>query len=77
MSDDTVIRVENLGKLYRIGETLFYKSLRETITDAFINFFGRLKKGSLSEKRSSKYFWGEWGEWGQTRRISDKPETAS
>jgi lipopolysaccharide transport system ATP-binding protein len=57
MSDDIAIRVENLGKLYRIGETLFYKSLRETITDAFINFFGKLKKGSLLEKCPSKYFW--------------------
>ena len=55
--NDTVIRVENLGKLYRLGETFFYKNLRDSITNAFINFFGRLKKGSLLEKHPSKYFW--------------------
>jgi lipopolysaccharide transport system ATP-binding protein len=54
---DTVIRVENLGKLYRIGETLPYKTLRDSITNAFTNFIKELKKGPLSEEPSSKYFW--------------------
>src|SRR5215472_9364048 len=32
---DIAIRVENLGKLYRIGERQHYKALRDTLSDAF------------------------------------------
>lgn len=34
MSDDIVIRVENLGKQYRIGAREGYKTFRETLVDA-------------------------------------------
>ena len=57
MDKDIAIRVENLGKLYRIGDRAFYKSLRESITNGFINFFGKLKKGNLLDKCPSSYFW--------------------
>jgi len=30
---DIAIRVENLGKLYRIGQTVGYKTLREVMPD--------------------------------------------
>lgn len=36
---DVVIKVENLGKLYRIGERERYKALRDTLTDAFTKPF--------------------------------------
>lgn len=55
--DNTVIRVENLGKLYCIGETLPYRTLRDSITKAFTNFFDRLRQRSSLETSSSKYFW--------------------
>ena len=41
---DPVIHAENLGKLYRIGATqLPYRSLRDTLTDAFTAPFRRLR----------------------------------
>jgi len=43
--NDTVIRVENLSKQYRIGAKLDgYKTLRETLTDGFVAPFRRTMK---------------------------------
>ena len=39
---DVAIRVENLGKLYQIGEREPYKALRDTLTDAIYAPFRRL-----------------------------------
>jgi len=43
MSDDIVIRVENLSKQYRIGTKEGYKAFRETFVDAAKAPFQRLK----------------------------------
>lgn len=50
--NDVVIKVENLGKLYRIGEQERYKALRDTLTDAFAKPFRRLQ-GWFSENSKS------------------------
>ncbi len=55
--ENPVIRVENLGKIYRIGEALPYRTLCDSITNAFTGFFRKLKNGSLSHKESSNFFW--------------------
>jgi len=55
--NDTVIRVENLGKLYRIGEIMPYRHLRDVITNAFTNFFRSFTKGPTRQASYSKYFW--------------------
>lgn len=39
---DTAIRVENLGKLYRIGQIVGYQTLREALTNAAVAPFRRL-----------------------------------
>jgi lipopolysaccharide transport system ATP-binding protein len=38
---DTAIRVENLGKIYRIGQTVGYKTLRESLSNAITAPFRR------------------------------------
>ena len=60
MSDDVVIRVDNLSKQYRIGGARAdYKTIRETIVDAVKAPFLRAQEalstahGALSRKRSS------------------------
>lgn len=55
---DTVIKVENLSKRYRIGsgDTTGYKTIRETIVEAFnapFNRIGKLIKGSEQSDRPS------------------------
>ena len=40
---DVVIRVENLGKRYRIGQIVGYKTLRESLTNAAVAPFRRLR----------------------------------
>jgi lipopolysaccharide transport system ATP-binding protein len=57
MGDDIVIRVENLGKLYRIGGALPYKTLCDSISNTFTNFIKKIRRGFLSGKVNSKYFW--------------------
>jgi lipopolysaccharide transport system ATP-binding protein len=41
---DVAVRVENLGKLYRIGQIVGYKTLRESLTNAMALPFRRLKQ---------------------------------
>ncbi len=55
--NDTVIHVENLGKLYRIGEDIPYKTLCDSITNTFTNFIKKIQNGFSSEKVDPKYFW--------------------
>jgi lipopolysaccharide transport system ATP-binding protein len=56
---DSAIRVENLSKLYRIGAPQErYKTLRDTITDAFKAPFCRLRNRSSSIlNRPSETIW--------------------
>jgi len=42
--NDIAIRVENLSKLYRIGQFAGYKTIRETLTDAMIAPLRRLRR---------------------------------
>jgi hypothetical protein len=46
---DIAIRVEGLGKRYRIGERERYKALRDVITDA-----AAAASGNIAEKRVGK-----------------------
>ena len=41
---DIAIRVENIGKRYRIGEIAAYKTLRDTLSDAVTRPFRRLPR---------------------------------
>jgi lipopolysaccharide transport system ATP-binding protein len=41
--NDIAIRAENLGKLYRIGQIVGYKTLRESVTNVFSRPFRRLR----------------------------------
>jgi lipopolysaccharide transport system ATP-binding protein len=59
---DVVIRVENLGKLYRIGAPERYKALRDTLTEAFTKPFRRLRtlfsgNGPSPPDSSENTFW--------------------
>ena len=42
--NDVAVRVENLGKLYRIGQIVGYKTLRESLTNVMTAPFHRLKQ---------------------------------
>jgi lipopolysaccharide transport system ATP-binding protein len=44
--NDIAVRVENLGKLYRIGQIVGYKTLRESLTNAMTAPFRRLRSTS-------------------------------
>jgi lipopolysaccharide transport system ATP-binding protein len=44
--NDIAVRVENLGKLYRIGQTVGYKTLRESLTNAVTASFRRFRSTS-------------------------------
>ncbi len=60
--NDFAIRVENLGKEYRIGQPLRYKALRDTLTDAIYSPFRRLAslahRASLSNSiKNDAYIW--------------------
>ena len=58
---DVAIRVENLSKLYRIGQFVGYKTLRESLVNAFSAPFRYLRSaaGPRSESRNpdSEYIW--------------------
>ena len=41
---DLAVRVENLGKLYRIGQIVGYGTLRESLTNAVAAPFRRLRQ---------------------------------
>jgi ABC-type multidrug transport system fused ATPase/permease subunit len=51
---DLAIRVENLSKLYRIGQREVYRTLRDTLTDALVSPFRRLWANWQSEIRNPK-----------------------
>ncbi|MFC2071637.1 ABC transporter ATP-binding protein [Chloroflexota bacterium] len=57
--NDIAIRVENLGKLYRVGQYVGYQTLRESLVNAFSAPFRRLRSGSKNEepKSGSEYIW--------------------
>jgi lipopolysaccharide transport system ATP-binding protein len=60
---DTAIRVENLSKLYRIGEREPYKALRDTITDAMYAPFRAVasalngRRSAVGSQSSDNYIW--------------------
>ena len=60
---DIVIRVENLGKLYRIGKPERYRTLRDTLTDAISAPFRRLpslfgnSQSSIRNSQSNSTIW--------------------
>jgi len=49
---DTAIRVENLGNLYRIGQIVGYKTLRESLTNAAVAPFRRLRRTADGRRMS-------------------------
>lgn len=56
--NDVVIRVDNLGKRYRIGERAPYRTLRDTLARAVVAPFRRFSSPSpLSGVSSSTQFW--------------------
>ncbi len=54
---DTAIKIENLGKLYRIGEQSPYRTLCESITSTFSNSFRRLKRDPAEVIKEAEYIW--------------------
>ena len=50
---DVAIRVENLGKRYRIGQREAYKTLRDVLANAFTAPFGRWRKQNLPISQSA------------------------
>ena len=60
---DIIIRAENLGKRYRIGQREPYKTLRDTVTDVFTVRFRKGRKKNLPIQQSdfrdpkSDYIW--------------------
>jgi lipopolysaccharide transport system ATP-binding protein len=54
--DEIAIRVENLGKRYRIGQREQYKTFRDAITNAAYAPFRRLKR-DRSSNNGKEYFW--------------------
>lgn len=55
--DDIAIRVENLGKLYHIGEHQPYKTLSDAITNLFTAGMRRLKQNFKSKDKTPNYIW--------------------
>jgi lipopolysaccharide transport system ATP-binding protein len=57
---DIAIRVESISKLYRIGETVAYKTLRDSIADRFAGVFKRTQPAddpSTAGQAHSRRFW--------------------
>src|SRR6266481_4582589 len=58
---DIAIKVENLGKQYRIGKRERYRALRDTLTDAMYAPFRRIRSvfggGPAREKAPEETFW--------------------
>jgi lipopolysaccharide transport system ATP-binding protein len=57
---DTAIRVENLGKLYRIGQFVGYGSIRESLTNALAAPFRRIRRTGSHKKdkaEENNYIW--------------------
>jgi len=53
---DTVISVEGIGKLYRLGARERYRTLRDTIVDTFARPFRRLSRGPAPDDPAEQ-FW--------------------
>jgi lipopolysaccharide transport system ATP-binding protein len=54
---DIAIRIENLGKLYHIGERQGYKTLREAITNIFTAPLRKFKEAAKSKDEALNYIW--------------------
>ncbi|HRT71755.1 MAG TPA: hypothetical protein P5308_10395, partial [Syntrophales bacterium] len=59
---DTVIKVENLSKQYRIGSAVDrHRNFREALTDTFTYPFRRLKhafsRGNATSDKNPEYIW--------------------
>jgi lipopolysaccharide transport system ATP-binding protein len=50
---DIAIKVENLGKFYRIGQFVGYRTLRESLTNAFTTPFHALRSAASRQKSGS------------------------
>lgn len=50
--NDIAVRVENLGKFYRIGQIVGYKTLRESLTNAMTAPFRRLKQAGHGRRET-------------------------
>lgn len=55
--NEVVIRVENLGKLYHIGENAPYETLREAISNIFTSSLKKLKNGLKVKEQTLNYIW--------------------
>jgi lipopolysaccharide transport system ATP-binding protein len=53
---DVAMRVEGLSKLYRLGATEHYRTLRDTLTDTFLAPFRRLRRGAC-HRDASETLW--------------------
>src|SRR5438874_10772508 len=57
---DVAVRVDRLGKRYRVGRRDAYRTLRETLTDAFVSPFraaARALGGAATEDRGAGTIW--------------------
>jgi lipopolysaccharide transport system ATP-binding protein len=54
---DIAVRVQGLGKRYRIGETVGYKMLRESISTGFSSLFRLARQQHGNEETGKSYFW--------------------
>jgi len=54
---DVVIRAQGIGKRFRIGQQQLYRTVRETLTDAFLTPFRRSGNGARLEPRGPNTFW--------------------
>jgi len=49
---NTAIKVDNLGKLYRVGQIVSYSTLRESITDAMLAPFRRIRSDRKQQEHA-------------------------
>src|SRR5215471_7925834 len=58
---DLAVRVENLGKRYRIGERAYHRNVREAVgsllTAPYVMLRGRPAPISFRERQNAKNFW--------------------
>lgn len=54
---EVVIRVENLSKLYRIGERIPYKTLRDSIANVFASSLRKMKRSQKAKNEDPNYIW--------------------
>jgi lipopolysaccharide transport system ATP-binding protein len=65
--NNIAVRVENLGKLYRIGQIVGYKTLRESLTNAVATPFRRLKQAEDRRRETMAS--------GHPSSVLDRPDT--